>query len=168
MNDEYREKLEKYVHSLEKNGVIVHLPHRDTDQTATGLEICKQNANAIKKADEVHIFYSSKSLGTHFDMGVAFSLNKKLVIVEGEPFDEGKSFARMITEWEREFIRTQSTWSRIKCFFGFHSWSEPENVDYELTRVCEKCGRLERMYMGHWVPFPRKNKIQTNGKSRRT
>lgn len=54
-----------------------------------------------EKLMKVHIFYSSKSQGTHFDMGVAFGLRKKIVIVENEPFGEGKSYPRMLTEWEK-------------------------------------------------------------------
>lgn len=100
MDDAYREKLEKYVAKLEAEGNQVHLPHRDTDQTASGLGICMQNTDAIRDADEVHIFYSSKSTGTHFDMGSAFAMDKKIVIVESEEFGPGKSFARMLTEWE--------------------------------------------------------------------
>ena len=57
-NDEYRTKLETYVSNLEKNGDVVHLPHRDTNQQASSMEISKQNANAIKNADEVHVFYN--------------------------------------------------------------------------------------------------------------
>ena len=100
MDENYRRKLEDYVTFLEIQGHKVHLPHRDTDQTAKGFDICMQNANAITKADEVHIFYNSKSQGTHFDMGVAFALRKKLVIVETEELTEGKSFTRMLNEWQ--------------------------------------------------------------------
>lgn len=96
---EYQIKLEKYVETLEAKGYKVHLPHRDTDQNASGLEICKQNAKAIFDADEVHIFYNSKSQGTHFDMGVTFALNKPIVIVENEIYGEGKSYPRMLDEW---------------------------------------------------------------------
>jgi nucleoside 2-deoxyribosyltransferase len=98
-SDEYKRKLENYVDFLETQGVSVHLPHRDTNQMATGLAICTENMNAIKEADEVHIFYSSTSQGTHFDMGVAFALNKKIVIVENEPYGEGKSYPKMLVEW---------------------------------------------------------------------
>ena len=98
--DMYRHQLEGYAKLLEKNGCIVHLPHRDTDQNGTGLQICTENANAILDADEVHIFYDSRSQGTHFDMGVTFALRKKIVIVENEFVEEGKNFPRMLTEWE--------------------------------------------------------------------
>jgi nucleoside 2-deoxyribosyltransferase len=104
MSQEYRDKLESYVDKLEAEGNIVYLPHRDTNQNARGVEICSQNMDAIKNADEVHIFYSSNSQGTHFDMGVAFACGKKLVIAENEVFGEGKSYPRMLTEWqERSF-----------------------------------------------------------------
>ena len=92
-------EIESYVLNLEANGHQVHAPHRDTNQHALGYEICKQNASAIRDADEVHIFYTSKSQGTHFDMGIAFALGKKIKIVKNEPLTEGKSFQRMLVEW---------------------------------------------------------------------
>lgn len=98
-SESYLKNLEDYVSNLEQSGFNVYAPHRDTNQHALGFDICLQNMNAIKEADEVHIFYSSKSQGTHFDMGVAFALNKKIVIVENEPLTEGKSFQRMLVEW---------------------------------------------------------------------
>lgn len=97
---EYQDKLEAHVAMLEFNGYEVHLPHRDTNQNTTGLAICKENAEAIKDANIVHIFYSKASQGTHFDMGVAFALNKTIVVIENEEFDEGKSFPRMLQEWQ--------------------------------------------------------------------
>jgi len=97
---EYQKELEDYVDSLEAEGVQVHLPHRDTNQKGKGIEICNQNAGAIKASDEIHIFYNPDSQGTHFDMGVAFSLGKKIVIVKSPVPGEGKSFARMLAEWE--------------------------------------------------------------------
>lgn len=101
MDEGYRKKLEDYVTDLEQNhGVEVHLPHRDTNQNNSGLEICQENMSAIKEADAVHIFYSSKSQGTHFDMGVAFALGKPIKVVESEEIPEGKNFQRMLKEWE--------------------------------------------------------------------
>ena len=98
-SEEYRTKLENYVSDLENNGIKVHLPHRDTNQNATVLEICTENMKAIKDSDEVHIFYTSSSQGTHFDMGVAFANNKPLVVVSNEQYGEGKSYSRMIDDW---------------------------------------------------------------------
>ena len=100
---EYINKLESYVSELEDKGYKVYAPHRDTDQLALGYDICKQNMQGIIDADEVHIFYNSQSQGTHFDMGMAFALNKKIVIVENEELTDGKSFQRMLVEWESQF-----------------------------------------------------------------
>lgn len=99
MSKEYRSKLETYVAGLESAGHIIHLPHRDTDQSKTGLEICTQNAKAIVGSDEIHIFYNPASQGTHFDMGVAFACGKKIVVVEIVECEKEKSFGGMITEW---------------------------------------------------------------------
>lgn len=103
MDLEYREKLENYVKILEDDGHIVHLPHRDTNQIdETGFRICVINRRAIEKADRVDIFYSSKSQGTHFDLGMAFALQKKLKVVENEEFNTNKkSYPNMIDYWNK-------------------------------------------------------------------
>jgi len=97
--DEFRSELESYVERLELLGHIVHLPHRDTDQEQAGLDICKTNRDAIRAADEVHVFYSPNSQGTHFDLGMAFAMGKGLVVVANVPYGPGKSYPRMIDEW---------------------------------------------------------------------
>jgi len=98
-SEEYKKKLEDYVAKLESKGNQVHLPHRDTNQQASGFEICSQNADAIYDSDEVHIFYNPDSQGTHFDMGVAFAYSKKIVVVENVEYGPGKSYPRMLDEW---------------------------------------------------------------------
>ena len=90
-----------YVKSLESRSHEIHWPPRDTDQSAKGIDICRQNMEAIKSADEVHIFYDGTSQGVHFDMGMAFALGKKIVVVGNESYDEGKSFQRMLDEWSQ-------------------------------------------------------------------
>jgi len=101
ISEEYKKFLEKYVFILEQEeNCIVHLPHRDTNQDASGLEICIENMKAIRSADRIDIFYNSKSQGTHFDMGVAFAFGKNIKIVQNEDFGEGKSYPKMLHEWE--------------------------------------------------------------------
>jgi len=99
---EYIDRLYKYVEGLEYLGNHVHFPHRDNDQEGRGIEICRQNAEGIAGADEVHVFYNPDSQGTHFDMGMAFVLGKKVLVMESIPLTEGKSFQRMLVEWEEE------------------------------------------------------------------
>ncbi|MFZ1807948.1 MAG: nucleoside 2-deoxyribosyltransferase [Cyclobacteriaceae bacterium] len=95
---QYRKSLECYAMLLEEEGHSVHLPHRDTDQTQEGIDICTQNMNAIKDADEIHISYNPDSQGTHFDMGVSFALNKKIVIFEIIEHHKS-SFRYMLVDW---------------------------------------------------------------------
>jgi len=102
-SEAYRIKLENYVLDLEKNGINVHLPHRDTDQNARVIDINQANANAIRQADEVHIFYTGSSQGTHFDMGVAFANEKKLVVVENEPYSHPRCYPKMLEDWAGRF-----------------------------------------------------------------
>jgi hypothetical protein len=97
---EYLEILKDYVERLEVDGHQVHWPYRDTDQTASGFDICLQNKMAILAADEVHVSYNSASQGTHFDLGMAFSVGKVIKVIHNETYGPGKSFARMIDEWQ--------------------------------------------------------------------
>jgi len=99
-SDEYKRELEDYVAELEGKGHKVHLPHRDTNQEATGIEICRENATAIYNAQEVHIFYNELSQGTHFDMGVAFAVGKRIKVIKNGEITMGKSFSRMLAEWQ--------------------------------------------------------------------
>lgn len=101
-NDEVK-FCESVVIDLEKDGYVVHWPYRDTDQEdCTGLRICADNYHAIKNADVVHIVYRSDSTGSHFDLGMAFALGKKIIPVVLPEFDKTKkSFPNMIYEWSQ-------------------------------------------------------------------
>lgn len=99
-DEKTRKKLEEYTKKLESDGHKVHLPHRDTNQNTTEYNICNENMTAIKYADEVHIFYMKESTGIHFDMGVTFALNKKIVVVQNGEIVPGKNFPNMLNEWE--------------------------------------------------------------------
>ncbi len=109
-----RKKLEAYKRSLEAQGYKVHLPHLDTNQEASGHDICLQNMKKILEADEIHIFFVSTSYGSHFDLGVTFlacylDQNKIIKVIENNEIvdDKGqtkmllfKSFGQMIQYWE--------------------------------------------------------------------
>ena len=112
----YRDRLEAHVLELEQLGHQVHLPHRDTDQSGKGYSINLANMKAIKKADEVHIFYSPESQGTHFDMGVSFARDKKISIVEAVPIPEGKSYQGLLAEWveAQSIVLSEKSSNRIE------------------------------------------------------
>jgi hypothetical protein len=90
------EELREYCNKLENMGYRVHLPIRDTKQDQDEMSICTQNMEAIKKADEIHVYYNSSSRGIHFDLGMAFALNKKIVVVKNEIPKQDKCFARFL------------------------------------------------------------------------
>jgi len=48
-------------------------------------------------------------------MGVAFALDKKIIIIENEEIGEGKSFPRMLTEWKAEV-------NPVEVYGGPHSF----------------------------------------------
>lgn len=100
----------KYAETLEKHGNEVYYPIRDTNQVdpTGGWKICQQNKAAINNADEVHIFYHPESQGIHFDLGVAFALGKKVMLINTTDWAEhkknDKGFLRVIAEWEKRIV----------------------------------------------------------------
>jgi hypothetical protein len=97
---EYTVLLWHYVHQKEDEGHTVHFPMRDTNQKGTSMEICTSNVEAFRTCDEIHVFYSSKSQGTHFDMGACFAMDKRIKVIASEPLTEGKSFQNLLSEWQ--------------------------------------------------------------------
>jgi len=95
----YEQKPNKaLVRDLESEGYIVHYPARDTNQIDdTGLQICKDNMEAIKNADVIHFVWDGKSQGSLFDLGMAFALNKRIIPLLLPELSEGKSFQNMVT-----------------------------------------------------------------------
>jgi hypothetical protein len=105
LSPEDRKKLDKYVASLEKKFVDTYYPLRDTDQDdETGYMICADNAYAISTADEVHYFWSKGDEFCLFELGVAFTYNLPLVIINPEDIEpqEGICTANMICYWSFE------------------------------------------------------------------
>ena len=63
----------------EKNGNHVHFPPDDAPQEdPTGEAICRTHLAAMRECDEVHVFWDVKSSGSHFDLGMAYALGKKI------------------------------------------------------------------------------------------
>jgi nucleoside 2-deoxyribosyltransferase len=96
---EDRKALLKYVESREREGISVHYPARDTDQDdPVGLDICRQNRDAIAAADEVHVLWDPKSAGSLFDFGMAFALDKPVVVINISDVEEtpSKSFSNVL------------------------------------------------------------------------
>jgi len=94
------QELDDIVKGLENSGYKVHYPPRDTNQVDnTGFMICSDNLNAIRQADVIHLVWDGISQGCLFDLGMAFALGKKLIIISVPELTTGKSFQNMANVW---------------------------------------------------------------------
>jgi nucleoside 2-deoxyribosyltransferase len=99
---ETQDKINTYIKKLENNGISVYYPHRDTDQSdPIGVNIFNQNRQGVKDADEIHIWYDHESRGSLIDLGMAWALEKPLVIANSEDIVETnyKSIENVILRW---------------------------------------------------------------------
>lgn len=101
--EEQKRYIEDFVKEKNQNGMEVHAPHMHTVQQDMfgGYAICYQNANAIAESNEIDMYYDQNSTGSVFDLGVAYALNKKLVILNNEDiiFDESDPIDCIVKEW---------------------------------------------------------------------
>ena len=100
---EQKKWMEDFVIEKYKEGYTIHAPHLHTVQTDLfgGYAICKQNAEALASSEEVNIYYDKSSTGTAFDLGVAYALNKPLVLLNEKDivFDENNVMDNIIESW---------------------------------------------------------------------
>ena len=95
-------EISAYVTKLASEGHVVYWPVIGTNQRQKEMAICQENKEAIIKADEIHIWYDVDSLGSIFDLGMAWALNKKLVIANDVDGSYEKSFANLIIDWSSQ------------------------------------------------------------------
>ena len=72
-------KTQKAIEYAEELEAICYVPGRDTKQTdTTPEEILTTNRDAMLDCEEVHVMWDLSSLGSVFDMGMAFALDKPI------------------------------------------------------------------------------------------
>ena len=76
----YMNKMEEYKKRLEAEGCEVMMPVFDSAPELNELGICAANMDMIMYADEVHLLWDGRSIGTVFDLGMCFALGKPLTI----------------------------------------------------------------------------------------
>lgn len=100
-------KIREYVLNLESQGFAVYWPQRDTNQDdPIGTRICADNFKAIREAKEVHVWWTTTSTGTLFDLGIAWAENKPLIIANPQDIqstDGSKSFQNVLLNWSDGF-----------------------------------------------------------------
>ena len=110
IDPETKQAIAGYVRQIEAEDVEVYWPARDTDQTDQhGWTICTRNRSAILDANEIHIWYDPKSIGSVFDIGMVFALFgvgwvKKVVIANPDAVQPtpGKSFENVLLKLRDE------------------------------------------------------------------
>ena len=109
VTDEEKRFIADYIVRLESKNCKVHYPSRDTNQNdPIGVKICAQNRAAIKESDEVHVYWNRKSAGSLFDLGMAFSMEKKIVSINPEYVLQG------ITDGKKSFYNVLASLSGIR------------------------------------------------------
>ncbi len=100
--------IEKHISDLEEEGHKVYYPPRDTNQDdPIGLRICFDNRNAIKRADEIHVYWNGKSSGSLFDLGMCFMYGKLVFLINNKDVKRDakkgkKSFQNFLLALERK------------------------------------------------------------------
>jgi hypothetical protein len=77
----YKDKMLAHKAELEKVGHEVKMPAFDDLKDASEMEICDYNRAAIEWANEVHIIWDARSIGTIFDLGMCFAMRKHIKII---------------------------------------------------------------------------------------
>lgn len=115
--DEQRKWIEDFAKIKYNEGYIIHAPHLHTRQTDFfgGYAICKQNAEAVATSNEIDIYYDQSSTGSVFDLGVAYALHKKLVLLNKDEilFDDNDLIDNIVMNWPYNTVKKRLILSRF-------------------------------------------------------
>lgn len=82
---QYKRNMKDFAECLEFEGHEVRIPAFNDHPEFNELEICMHNKSIIEWADEVRMIWDRRSVGTIFDFGMVFALNKPFKIEYLEP-----------------------------------------------------------------------------------
>ncbi len=105
ITEEQKSRIAEFVDGLEKRGMRVYWPLRDTNQEdKLGLRICTDNRSAMQNSGMVDVWYSDESISSIFDLGMAFSLGKAIRVANPQDIKptQAKSFANVLLELHRK------------------------------------------------------------------
>jgi len=114
-------EIKAYQRALQATGIESYYPLIDTNQNdSVGLTISKTNKEAIKKRDEVHIYYEQTSRGSFFDTGMSFYFNKPLFFInEDELVSE-----MMLIEENDNHIYEQTKFTKFLRAYAYNTEHE--------------------------------------------
>jgi hypothetical protein len=92
-------RIQSYVDRLEKNSLKVYWPYMHGPKDVSKLEEVLEYRQAMRMAGSIHTFYTPTNK-TFFFLGLGFACKKPLTVVKNVEYGPGKSYPRMIDEWE--------------------------------------------------------------------
>ena len=84
-SSQYRDRFVRHKAEMEILGNEVRIPAFDDFIGYNELQVCAYNRDMIKWADEIHVIWDQRSMGTVFDFGMVFMAEKPIRIVYIEP-----------------------------------------------------------------------------------
>ena len=81
----YFQKIQEHKRELEKQGYEVIIPAFDDHENLDDFGVCEYNRLKMLEADEVHCIWDQRSMGTIFDFGMAFAMQKPFKVIFLEP-----------------------------------------------------------------------------------
>ncbi|OGM10632.1 hypothetical protein A2Z67_00050 [Candidatus Woesebacteria bacterium RBG_13_36_22] len=94
---QYFLKVQEHKKELEEQGYTVLIPAFDQHTDFGAYEVCDYNYRLMLEADEVHIIWDRRSMGTVFDFGMAFALRKRVKVF----YLEKKHLETVMLDWEK-------------------------------------------------------------------
>jgi len=92
----YLDEIKAHQASLRADGHDAEIAAYDALKEANEFEVCSYNKDRIKWADEVHVFWDSRSIGTLFDIGMAFALDKPMLAIKLQ----SKTFRNFVLQYD--------------------------------------------------------------------
>jgi len=96
-SSQYKDRFLQHELELKEQGHHVRSPVLDSHPDFDELMVCFHNKELIQWADEVHLIWDRRSVGTIFDFGMVFMAEKPLKIIYFEP----KTFEGVMQKYER-------------------------------------------------------------------
>jgi nucleoside 2-deoxyribosyltransferase len=115
VTEEQQKEIDDYAKSLEAEGHTVHNPKYAVDQDdATGFNICSGHLLSMVTANRVDVFWDVNSKGSHFDLGMAFALQKPVKLIKTyQPDNEGKSYVKVMLEMQKKTEKQQAILDKV-------------------------------------------------------
>lgn len=87
--------------ALEDRGISCYLPQRDTNQSGSVDEVCRQNLEGIKNAGKILVVAANESPNWGVEVGYAYAIGKKLIMLTTEDHNLPKMASGMGWEYLR-------------------------------------------------------------------